>query len=230
MTPEFKPFPKIPRLSRECIVTEKIDGTNASILIIEKDKPCPPTINGLVMSSYGHVFINADGTQKCTYILAGSRNRWITPANDNHSFAIWVRENGGELIKLGPGHHFGEWWGSGIQRGYGLTKGEKRFSLFNVSRWHLHGTEPQRIITADPRIEKWTEKLPPCVGLVPVLYRGFFDTTRVETQLAILAKNGSVAAPGYMNPEGVVVYHAAGNVSFKKTIYKDSEPKTNHKP
>ena len=34
---------------------------------------------------------------------------------------------------LVPGRHFGEWWGSGIQRGYGLD--EKTFSLFNAYRW-----------------------------------------------------------------------------------------------
>ena len=50
-------------------------------------------------------------------------------------FARWVETNRERLITLlGPGLHFGEWWGSGIQRGYGLTKGDKRFSLFNVER------------------------------------------------------------------------------------------------
>jgi len=28
-----------------------------------------------------------------------------------------------------------------------------------------------------------------------------------------------------MNPEGVVVYHVAGNVGFKKTIDNDEQPK-----
>jgi hypothetical protein len=37
--------------------------------------------------------------------------------------------------------------------------------------------------------------------------------------------HGSVAAKGFMNPEGVIVYHVAANTSFKKTIEKDSEPK-----
>ena len=32
---EFQPFPKIPRLSREIVITEKIDGTNAQILITD---------------------------------------------------------------------------------------------------------------------------------------------------------------------------------------------------
>lgn len=101
---DFKPFPKIARLSREAIITEKLDGTNAQ------------------------VFIGEDGE-----MLFGSRSRWITPEDDNFGFARWATGNREDLLKLGPGQHFGEWWGAGIQRRYGLT--EKRFSLFNVSRW-----------------------------------------------------------------------------------------------
>lgn len=29
----FQEFPKMARLSRECVITEKIDGTNAQILV-----------------------------------------------------------------------------------------------------------------------------------------------------------------------------------------------------
>jgi hypothetical protein len=32
---EFQPFAKIARLSRECVITEKIDGTNAQVYIDE---------------------------------------------------------------------------------------------------------------------------------------------------------------------------------------------------
>ena len=67
-------------------------------------------------------------------IYAGSRTRWITPQDDNYGFAGWVERNSGELTKLGEGHHFGEWWGLGIQRKY--NKKEKTWSLFNVSRWN----------------------------------------------------------------------------------------------
>lgn len=176
---EFKSFPKIPRLSRECIITEKIDGTNASI------------------------YIGEDGE-----FLVGSRKRWITTENDNHGFAKWAHEHKEELMRLGPGHHFGEWWGSGIQRGYGLQKGEKRFSLFNTSRW---GENPDR---------------PNCCNVVPVLYQGLFSTNTVDSCLDILARNGSFASPGFMQPEGVVIYHVAGNCSFKKTIEKDCDAKS----
>jgi len=38
-----------------------------------------------------------------------------------------------------------------------------------------------------------------------------------------LQKHGSVAAPGFEKPEGVIVYHVAGNLYFKKTLERDSE-------
>lgn len=40
---EFKPFPKMARLKRQCLITEKIDGTNAQIFITEEpiDEPGP---------------------------------------------------------------------------------------------------------------------------------------------------------------------------------------------
>ena len=211
MKPEFRPFPKLSRLSREVIITEKIDGTNASIFITETtdDERGPLSWNQQKI-----IAIIGDLT-----IRAGSRTRWITPGDDNFGFATWVNQNRDELIKLGPGHHFGEWWGQGIQRGYDLT--EKRFSLFNVARWALHGTEPQVIPTADPRIVKTQDVLPACCGLVPVLYRGVFDTKIVDDMLWKLRIEGSQAAPGFMKPEGVVVFHVAGNCGFKVTLGGD---------
>ena len=190
----FTEFPKMARLTRECIITEKLDGTNAQVLITE------------------------DGQ-----LLAGSRTRWVTPEQDNYGFAAWVQAHREELLQLGPGQHFGEWWGQGIQRKYGLT--EKRWSLFNVARWCLHGLEPQQMPTADPRIVKQQEVLPPCCSLVPVLYRGVFTTDACDQALDRLRQEGSVAAPGFMNPEGIVCFHVAANVGFKKTIFHDEQPK-----
>jgi hypothetical protein len=173
--PIFEEFPKIPRLSRECIVTEKIDGTNGSILVME------------------------DGR-----VIAGSRTRWITPEQDNHGFARWVQEHADELrAGLGVGLHRGEWWGQGIQRKYGLD--HKRFSLFNTT--------------------KWGDTRPVCCHCVPVLYTGPFDTDDIVAALYDLGSNGSRAAPGFMKPEGVVIFHVAGRLLFKKTIEKDKSPK-----
>lgn len=167
---KFSEFPSIPRLSKPMVVTEKIDGTNAC------------------------VYVSDDGLE----LRAASRTRWITPSDDNYGFAKWVEKNREELLTLGPGYHFGEWWGGGCQRGYGLLKGEKRFSLFNVHRWR--------------------ESRPACCHLVPVLYEGQFETEAVDNALAWLKVNGSLAAPGFMNPEGVVVFHTASRSLFKKTF------------
>jgi hypothetical protein len=186
------------RLQREVIITEKIDGTNAQI------------------------FITDDGR-----MLTGSRNRWITPEDDHYDFARWAADHKDELMQLGPGSHFGEWWGQGIQRKYGLS--ERRFSLFNVSRWCLHNETPEAIPTADPRIVKMQEVLPACCHLVPILRRGINITTLAESALYELSQRGSVAAPGYMHPEGIVVFHVAGNVGFKMTLDNDGVPKSSLK-
>jgi len=176
---EFKEFSKIARLSRDCVITEKLDGTNAS------------------------VYIGEDGE-----FLTGSRNRWITPEGDNFGFSRWAHEHKDELLLLGPGHHFGEWWGSGVQRGYGLPKGEKRFSLFNTARWEDDAARPK------------------CCHVVPVLYRGVFDSYQVTFALSKLAVHGSVASPGFMRPEGVIIWHEAARQLFKKTIEGDEVPKS----
>lgn len=194
ITPDFIEFPKMARLSRECIISEKIDGTNGCIFITDDER-----------------------------MFVGSRTRWITPEQDNYGFARWAVEHKDELMRLGPGRHFGEWWGQGIQRNYGLK--EKRWSLFNVIRWCLHDETPQAIPTADPRVVKMQEQLPPCCHLVPVLRRGVFNTGMVESALHELQERGSLAAPGFMKPEGVVVFHVAGNIGFKKTLEKDDVPK-----
>jgi len=192
---EFKEFPKIARFSREIIITEKIDGTNAQILIEESGE-----------------------------IKTGSRTRWITPENDNYGFAKWVNENKELVLKLGVGRHFGEWWGQGIQRGYGLK--EKRFSLFNTVRWCEFGDEPKRILKQDPRIEKYQDILPEGISLVPEIYRGNFLTSEIDFSIDILKRIGSYASKGFMNPEGIIIFHTAGNVAFKKTIEKDNIPKS----
>ncbi|MFA5324152.1 MAG: RNA ligase family protein [Smithella sp.] len=176
---EFIGFPKIARLSREIVITEKIDGTN------------------------GCIFIGGEDGE----FLVGSRTRWITPETDNHGFARWAYDHKDELLTLGPGRHFGEWWGSGIQRGYGLQKGEKRFSLFNVKRWGNNAVRPK------------------CCHVVPVLAVGDFTTEIVIHCLNNLKNYGSKAAPGFMQPEGVIIYHTVANIMFKKTLENDEKGK-----
>lgn len=167
------------RLSKDIIVTEKIDGTNGSILITEE----------------GDFF-------------TASRNRWITPESDNMGFSRWAHSHKDVLMTLGAGHHFGEWWGNGIQRRYGMDK--KVFSLFNVTRWgFLNDVTPEQ------------NPLAGVVRVVPLLYQGPFDTEEVNIALGDLSLNGSKAAPGFMDPEGVIVYHTAAGIGFKKTLKGD---------
>jgi hypothetical protein len=228
MTPEFKPFPKMPRLSRECVISEKIDGTNATIQIIGNH-------NGYydadpMVVAKGETFSAIHDAMIPAVMYAGSRTRWITLANDNFGFAKWAYDHTAELFNLGLGHHFGEWWGSGIQRGYGLSKGEKRFSLFNAIRW-VAGDDPIGVAstTWNDKTRQMEQKLqqraPACCGVVPVLYRGPFCTNMVKKILHELEYSGSSAAPGYDKPEGIVCFHIAGCFGFKKTIEKDEEPK-----
>ena len=174
---DFRPFPKVPRWSRDIIVTEKLDGTNASIYIGDAGE-----------------------------FLVGSRTRWITPGKqtDNYGFAAWAHDNKNDLLNLGPGHHFGEWWGKGIQRGYGLD--ERRFSLFNVSRWN--------------------EGRPACCHVVPTLYNGENLSDAVGAALAVLTTLGSRAVSGFMDPEGIIVYHTASGTAYKKTCKNDETPKS----
>lgn len=211
----FQEFPKIARLNRECIITEKIDGTNAQVLIVAEPElrceavPDGPDIHDLVAR-----------TAAGYYVFAGSRTRYVTPQDDNYGFAAWVQKHADELVEsLGPGRHYGEWWGQGIQRKYGLS--EKRFSLFNTSRWF----EPP--FPNAPALAPGNMTIvPKCCHVVPVLYRGPFKTEVVGTAIERLKTLGSVAAPGFMKPEGVVVYHTAANLYFKVTVEKDESPKS----
>jgi hypothetical protein len=178
---EFRKFGKIPRLHRGMIVTEKIDGTNAAVVVVDE--------------GFGHLTV-----------FAQSRTRIITPAEDNYGFAKWVEAHSEELVHLGVGYHFGEWWGGGIQRKYGLDKDDKRFSLFNPYRY-------------EDQIAGGV--LPDNVTAVPIVVEGSFDLNLVQDALEHLQTVGSKAAPGFPDPEGVVVYHEAAKQAFKVTFDHD---------
>lgn len=209
MSIEFQPWPKTARLNREIVITEKIDGTNAAVVIVPLAEYDIGDNDKVITNSGGYA------------VFAQSRTRFITPEDDNHGFAKWVQQNANELIRiLGAGTNFGEWWGSGIQRGYSLPKGEKRFSLFNVGRWGTLATALDAQHTRPTNFESI-----PGLHLVPELYRGRFSEYEIQMQLAALDINGSQAAPGFMNPEGIIVWHEAARTSFKVTIKNDDEPK-----
>lgn len=175
---EFHPWPKTPRLFKDVVVTEKIDGTNGAIIITE------------------------EGT-----VHAQSRNRLITPEDDNFGFARWAAVNADLLAGiLGPGRHYGEWWGYGINRGYDCKPGERYFSLFNTSKWAPIGEAP-------------IDELP-ALRVVPVLWTGPLDTSRVLDIADYLQRHGSIAKPGFDRPEGVCVYHTAASSVFKVVFDK----------
>lgn len=211
----------MPRLCREVIITEKIDGTNAQIAIEHVSK----SIVTPEMTDKDEVLATRDVGGAVEMIRAGSRSRWLTRKTDNFGFAKWVQENSAELFKLGEGRHFGEWWGSGVQRGYGLPKGEKRLSLFNVDRWlDTH----EAIDSGDEQllVDGKKELAPVCCHVVPTIWRGIFDTHRINAALEILREHGSFAAPGFPKPEGVIVWHVQGRFGLKKTLENDEQPKS----
>lgn len=208
---EFQGWPKTPRLFRDITITEKLDGTNAAVQILHvPDGPSPEDFwNGATMTRF--VSAQPEGWEhEGDFIVAAqSRNRLITPDVDNAGFAGWVYDNARALVEaLGEGRHYGEWWGSGIQRGYGMEKGVKHFSLFNAHRHAgIYGRSKG------------------LVDHVPVLYQGPFDTIMVEVQVGLLRSSGSAAAPGFMRPEGVVVYHSASRQVYKALLENDDKPK-----
>jgi RNA ligase-like protein len=180
MTLEFMHWPKIPRVANvQCYITEKIDGTNALIAIGPDSSGAPE-------------------------FRVGSRNRWITPEQDNYGFARWAYEHRELLLRLGEGYHYGEWWGQGIQRGYGLS--ERRFSLFDTRRWGGPGHN-----------ELAARGLGELVSVVPMIGGCSLDNLSATMTFLweYLQANGSVAAPGFMRPEGFVVQ--VGDMRFKVT-------------
>lgn len=207
---EFQEFEKISRLNREVIVTEKIDGTNGQVHIRPAD--------GSEMELGYDVQVEIGGVTH--YVRAGSRNRWVLHlgSDDNGGFGRWVHAHAHELAELGPGAHFGEWWGAGIQRKYGLQ--EKRWSLFNVGRWIDSHVPPFAPLTEKQAIA------PQCCHVVPILTQGVGMDLAVERALYRLRNEGSVAAPGFMKPEGVVVFHTHSRSLFKVTLERDEEHKS----
>lgn len=197
---EFKAWPSIPRMSKErVVVTEKLDGSNSAVRI----RPYDPTEDSDM--AVAHVdYASAEYT-----VWAQSRKRLLLPgkSTDNFGFAGWVHDNAEALVRtLGSGDHFGEWWGQGIQRGYGLS--EKRFSLFNAPRWFetLHPTEARSEVDN--------------LYTVPLLFAGQFYDLNVNEIRQDLIDNGSKVVPGFKS-EGMVVYLREVNASYKVLLEND---------
>lgn len=162
---EFKSFGKISRDNPFVVtITEKIDGTNACIIIN----------NGVII-----------GVQ--------SRNRLITPDDDNFGFAAWVADNNNELLALGDGYHYGEWVGEGIQKNPRGMMG-RAFYLFNTHRWNNNNAHPA------------------CCEVVPILFSGVMNEDTVNGLLCELKDQE------YYTAEGVVVYYHSTRSYTKHTI------------
>jgi hypothetical protein len=182
----FKSWPKIPRLYNELFtLSEKVDGTNAAVVISNEGAD-----DSTIFST------EVDG--KVVNVWAQSRTRLITPDNDNYGFARWVKENAETLVKeLGFGYHYGEWWGKGINRGYGVDK--KYFSLFNPTK-QTSITKNIPLLATDVSISMLE--------------------TVIDDSINNLVTNGSKIAPGYTRPEGIVVYSQLTSKYYKVIIDK----------
>lgn len=210
----FSAWPKIPRLRRDIVITEKIDGTNAAVRIFTAGPGYSEDyVSGSTVPDFPHVFC-ATVDDVDYYVVAQGRKRMLsteTKATDNFGFARWVHGNAETLIRgLGIGTHYGEWYGSKIQSGYGYVDGERKFMLFNASRW-----TPETI----------TDDLT-AIGVESptVLYQGVFDVSEINYWIEYMKLAGSVHVPG-QKPEGIVIYHVASNNLFKVLCENDELPK-----
>ena len=183
MEEAYPSWGKTPRLETlSMTITEKIDGTNALIEVLQVGESAADTVGeGAVMvGEY--------------WIRAGSRNHWLTIAQDYYGFCSFVHAHAASLVQLGRGRHYGEWWGRGIGRNYAQT--ERHFSLFNTFR---------------P-----AATLPSCVSQVPCLYKGPVDMCAVDEFIYQLEQHGSIAAPGFKPAEGVIIWF--GKEKYKCTF------------
>lgn len=189
----FRAWPKTPRVeNKKESYTEKIDGTNACILIFDST-----SLWDIVKDQFDRALCSVKVNENEEFtVFAQSRNRLITPEDDNFGFARWVKEHSEELLQLGEGYHYGEWWGAGIGRRYGME--EKVFSLFNTRRWGPHNPNT-----------------PACCRAVPTIHANSLEEARKQ-----LIEGGSLAAPGFMNVEGVIVYEYNTNTYWKSIINK----------
>ena len=187
---KFKPFNKIRRKNLTAYITEKLDGTNASVVVSRE------LLVGLPYLA---------NVNDC-FIYAGSRKRWIEPnskenkAADNFGFAGWVRDNAEMLVRLGPGQHYGEWVGPGIQKNPHELE-ERKFYLFNHYRFK------------DVR--------PDCCEVVPLLDIGVYSAALIADTMLSLKEQGSHIGG---KPEGIMVYVPEAD-HYQKVTFEHSQGK-----
>jgi hypothetical protein len=198
--PKLKRWGVTPDLFANATLTELLDGHTVGIHV-EALKRRPGT--GEVTIRDGDVLrASPDGVAQFYRVWVQDRHRIVTPdQHDLQGVAAWARAHAAELAEtLGPGIHFGEWWGYKVCRGYGLPAGDRRFSLFNTARWRfIDGTQV------------------PSLYIVPILWEGPLGDNwgTVMEQVQKLEVEGSAAVPGYRFPEGVMLYHAGADTMMK---------------
>ncbi len=197
--PEFHKYFKIPRIENETFtISEKIDGSN-----------------GLIYVHHARFDDVKKGVDR-SYILAGSRSKWLIDDGsktwDNHGFGSWVEENEEDLYSLDEGYHYGEWYGKGINRGYGLL--DKRFMLFNYGRY------AEKLRLADSGL---LFNMPTKVQVETV----FHHNVKFEQLFQIIAEvryhlthDGSKHVQGYIKPEGLIVRSELSGKLWKVIIDK----------
>lgn len=186
---EFRKWGSTPRWHKGLTITEKINGTNACIVIY----------NGQVK--------------------AQSRNRMITPDDDNAGFAKWVYDNAGVLTDtLGYGYHYGEWFGPGIQKNP-LGVESKRFALFGATKYtEGNGYELSKVDGLET---------------VPLLFhgQGHYRTIPDVIDRLIAAGTEVKGAKKEVNPmgfvgaakaEGIIVYHKETQQKYKILLEDDA--------
>lgn len=145
------------------------------------------TITQKMHGTNAQIYIYQDYISGEINVQAGSRSRWISIYDDNYGFAKFVNDNKNALIdKLGFGRHYGEWCGRGINSGEGLV--EKTLFLFNWRRFK-------------------DIELPQRVRIIPVIYASasFDIDLQIMAAMNLLKEHGSLASPGFMNVEGIVI-------------------------
>jgi hypothetical protein len=198
--PEHVPFASITRLNRATVVSEKIHGSNFGI----------------------HVLL--DGS-----VHAQSRKKIIDLTCDVKGFARWIAENSNDLAtQLGPGLHFGEFAGPGIQKGFTYGWDEKRFLLFNSGRWHsefnqavIAGEDPDSVTGSTKCLQA------PLCHVVPIVAIGqsLWDPVVIGA-IDKIRPHGSYASSGHHRAEGIVVFHEPSQATFKVLCDNDEMPKT----
>lgn len=172
--------------------------------------------------------VTPEGVLECQ-----SRERVITPEDDNHGFARWVHSRKDEWLRaLAPGTVvFGEWAGPGVMKGVALSKiPEKVFAVFAVL--HTDG-EDGLALSVEPDEIASIVKGSPCY-VIP-WYKDLnvevnWDATAEELAPVMDAINTEVRAVEQCDPwvksvfgvagtgEGLVFYPEMGDIGDSATV------------